>query len=314
VNQKGKILNVERNYYSDILRFFRDNIIKIIPEKSPLFKGLCLIGFRIAARKKHALRTSMKIDIPAVEHCNLSCKCCTAFGPLAKESFLDVETYRKDMEKLAVLTGNQLDSICFTGGEPLLHPRLLEMFDIARSYFPNTELSFMTNGVLLLKMENTFWDNCERNDVCISLSRYPIKLDIDNIKKTAEAHNIRFDYVGGSNTPVKAMWKYPLDMEGKQPLSRSFNICNQVNSCIRMKDGKIYPCNTIACIEHFNNYFAKNLEVTKEDVITMKDVNNIREIYEFLAKPKPFCKYCNRKGIQFGIEWSVSKKDISEWV
>ncbi|MDR1326037.1 MAG: radical SAM protein [Treponema sp.] len=304
----------DRNYYSNVLRFFRDNIVKIIPEKSLLFKWLCLIGFKIAAKKKHILRTSMKIDIPAVEHCNLSCKCCTAFGPLAQKSFIDVESYKRDMEKLALLTNSQLESVCFTGGEPLLHPRLLEMFDIARSCFPNTELSFMTNGVLLLKMEKEFWDNCGKNNICIGLSRYPIKLDIDKIKEIAEEYKIRFDYVGGASTPIKAMWKYPLDIEGKQPLSRSFNICNQVNSCIRMKDGKIYPCNTIACIEHFNRYFGKNLEVTEQDVIEIKKVNNISEIYEFLIKPKSFCKYCNRKGIQFGIEWGISKKDISEWV
>jgi MoaA/NifB/PqqE/SkfB family radical SAM enzyme len=314
MSQKRKELNVHRGYYSNVLRFFRDNIVKIIPERSPLFKWLCLIGFELSAKKKHTLRTSMKIDIPVAEHCNLSCKCCTAFGPLANESFIDVESYKKDMEKLALLTNNQLESACFTGGEPLLHPRLLELFDIARTFFPNTELSFMTNGVILPKMGQEFWDNCRKNDVCISLSRYPIKLDIDKLRETAKANRVEFDYVGGNSTPVKAMWKYPLDMEGKQPLSRSFNICNQVNSCIRMKNGKIYPCNTIACIEHFNGYFNQNLKITENDVIEIENINNIHEIYEFLIKPKPFCKYCNRKGIQFGIEWGVSKKDITEWV
>jgi MoaA/NifB/PqqE/SkfB family radical SAM enzyme len=314
MNQKNALLNVHKNYYPNALRLVRDNIVKIIPEKSPVFKWLCLIGFKIAAKKKHTPRVSMKIDIPAVEHCNLQCKCCTAFSPLAKECFLDVESYRKDMERLALLTDNQLESVCFTGGEPLLHPRLLEMFDIARAFFPATELSFMTNGVLLFKMEKDFWGNCRKNNVCICLSRYPIKLDVDTLRKTAELNNVKFDYVGGSNTPIKAMWKYPLDLAGKQPLSHSFNICNQVNSCIRMKDGKIYPCNTIACIEHFNVFFGENLEVTKDDIIEIRNVNNIHEIYEFLIKPKPFCKYCNRAGIQFGIEWSVSKKEIDEWV
>ncbi|MDR0629444.1 MAG: radical SAM protein [Treponema sp.] len=314
MNQEHTLLNVHKDYYSNALRFVRDNIVKIIPEKSPVFKGLCLIGFKIAAKKKHTLRASMKIDIPAVEHCNLRCKCCTTFGPLAKECFLDVESYRNDMERLALLTDNQLESVCFIGGEPLLHPRLLEMFDIARAFFPAAELSFMTNGVLLFKMGNDFWENCRKNNVCISLSRYPIKLDIDTLRKTAELNNVKFDYVGGSNTPIKAMWKYPLDLAGRQPLSRSFNICNQVNSCIRMKDGKIYPCNTIACIEHFNAFFGENLEVTNDDSIEIRNVNTIHEIYEFLIKPKPFCKYCNRAGIQFGIEWGVSKKEINEWV
>jgi MoaA/NifB/PqqE/SkfB family radical SAM enzyme len=255
----------------------------------------------------------MKIDIPAVAHCNLGCKCCTTFSPLAKESFLDVEGYKTDMRKLAELTDNYLDSVCFTGGEPLLHPKLLELFNIAREYFPKTELSFMTNGVLLMKMTEAFWENCRKNNVCISLSRYPINIDVIKIKAFADTYNVKFDYVGGKNTPTKLMWKYPLDINGQQPLSRSFKICNQVNSCIQMKNGLIYPCNTIACICHFNDFFGKNMKIMREDVIEINQVKSITEIYEFLIKPKPFCKYCNRKGVKFGIKYGVSKKEITEW-
>jgi len=172
-------------YMPNFLRVIRDNIVKIIPENSWLFKRMALVGFKIAARQKHKRRTSMKIDIPVVEHCNLSCKCCTAFGPLAKEYFLDLGTYEKDMKRLAELTNNILESVCFTGGEPLLHPRLTEMFDIVRACFKDTDLSFMTNGILLPKMSVEFWENCRKNDVCVSLSRYPIQLDIDEIKKIA---------------------------------------------------------------------------------------------------------------------------------
>jgi hypothetical protein len=81
-----------------------------------------------------------------------------------------------------------------------------------------------------------------------------------------------------------------------------------------MKNGKIYPCNTIQCIEHFNTYFNKNLEVTEKDYIEIDKVKNIDEIYDFLITPKPFCRYCNRKGIVLGILWGVSQKEITEWV
>jgi L-lysine 2,3-aminomutase len=80
-----------------------------------------------------------------------------------------------------------------------------------------------------------------------------------------------------------------------------------------MKDGYIYPCDTIAGIEHFNKYFNKKLEVTADDVLELHKVKNINEVYEFLIKPKPFCKYCNRKGVVFGITYGQSKKEISEW-
>ncbi|MDR2069595.1 MAG: radical SAM protein [Spirochaetaceae bacterium] len=241
-------------YIPGILREIRNRIVTIVPENSGLFRRLALLGLKFNARHNHALRTSLVMGVYAVQHCNLNCACCTAFSPIAKEEFLDIESYKNDMAKLSSLTGGKLESFYVTGGEPLLHPRILEIFDIAREYFPETEISFMTNGLLLLKMPEAFWINCKRNNVAVSLSRYPIKLDTGRIRELAAAFKVKFDYVGGSNVPVKSMWKYPLDVEGARSLSESFNICTQVNRCITMKNGYIYPCNTIAGIEHFNKY------------------------------------------------------------
>ncbi|MDR3334086.1 MAG: radical SAM protein [Treponema sp.] len=308
MEQKNRGFNV-----GDILRTIRNNIIKIVPENSQLFKWLSLIGLKMNAKKNHAVLTAMKMGVYAVEHCNLNCKCCTAFSPIAEKCFLDIESYKKDVVKLAELTGNNLESFYITGGEPLLHPQILEVFTIAREYFPKTDLFFMTNGLLLLKMPETFWETCKQNNVEINVSRYPIQIDIDGIKAKTKSYGIKFDYVGGSDVPVKLMWKYPLDLEGRQSLRRSYDICTQINRCITMKDGKIYPCNTIAGIEHFNKYFNKNLEVTADDVLELSKVKNVNEIYEFLHTPKPFCKYCNRKGVVFGIKYSSSKKEIEEW-
>jgi MoaA/NifB/PqqE/SkfB family radical SAM enzyme len=296
-----------------ILRSIRNNIVKIVPENSPVFKCMCLIGLRINAKKHHIPLTSLVMGVYAVQHCNLNCKCCTTFSPIAEKRFLNVESYKSDMAKLAGLTGNRLSTFYVTGGEPLLHPQITEIFSIARHYFPETKQFFMTNGLLLPKMAESFWENLKKNNIAINLSRYPIHIDVDKIREKAKAYNVKFDYVGGSDVPVKSMWKYPLDIEGKQSLGRSYKICTQINRCVTMKDGIIYPCNTIAGIEHFNKYFNKNLEVSPEDILELSRVKNMTEVYEFLCSPKSFCKYCDRKGIEFGITYGNSKKDIGEW-
>jgi flavorubredoxin len=64
---------------------------------------------------------------------------------------------------------------------------------------------------------------------------------------------------------------------------------------------------------YFNKYFNKNLEVTKGDVLEINKVKDIKEVYEFLHTPKSFCKYCNRKGVVFGIKYGSTKKEIGEW-
>jgi MoaA/NifB/PqqE/SkfB family radical SAM enzyme len=306
--QKKEALNIDI-----ILRGIRNNIVKIIPENSPLFKQISLVGLRLNAKKHHAPLRSMVMGVYAVQHCNLNCKCCTAFSPIADKSFLNIESYKQDMAKLAELTGHRLSCFYVTGGEPLLHPQITEIFSAARKYFPETEIYFMTNGLLLLKMSNDFWENLSKNRIMINLSRYPIPINTDKIQEKAKSYNVTFDYVGGSDVPVKSMWKYPLDINGGQPLKRSYDICTQINRCVTMKDGLIYPCNTIAGIEHFNKYFNKNLKVTAGDVLELHKARDINEVYEFLYTPKPFCKYCNRQGVEFGIEYGNSKKDIGEW-
>ena len=308
------VIAVGKNYDPrGILIRIRNNIVKIIPENSLMFKWVTIIGLRINAKLRHVPLTSLVMGVFATEHCNLNCKCCTTFSPIAEESFLDIESYEKDMEKLAELVGDELSSFYVTGGEPLLHPRLLDIFSIARKKFPKAKISFMTNGLLLLKMPEIFWKKCSQKSVSIDISRYPINIDIEKIREHGEKYSVKVDYVGGSDVPVKLMWKYPLDMEGKQPLSRSYDICSQINQCITMKNGNIYACNTIAGIVHFNKYFNKNLEVTTSDFLELHKVKDKKEIYEYLYTPKPFCKYCNRKSVVFGIKYSGSRKEISEW-
>jgi hypothetical protein len=262
--------------FDEVLRIIRNNVVKVIPENSLLFRWMTIQGLKINAKKHHAPLTSLVMGVYAAEHCNLNCKCCTAFSPIAGESFLNIDSYKTDMAKLAELTGGKLSSFYVTGGEPLLHPRLLDIFGIAREYFPDTNIGFMTNGILLLKMPEIFWEQCGRYAVEIAISRYPIKIDIEKIREKGNAHNIKIDYVGGSDVPVKSMWKYPLDLEGKQPLSRSYCLCSQINRCVTMKDGKIYACNTIAGIAHFNRYFNKALEVTDADVLELHKVKDIK--------------------------------------
>ncbi len=60
-----------------------------------------------------------------------------------------------------------------------------------------------------------------------------------------------------------------------------------------MHHGKVYTCSLPTGIKHFNKYFNKNLEVTKADYIDIYEAKDLKEILEFVAKPIPFCRYCD---------------------
>jgi len=75
----------------------------------------------------------------------------------------------------------------------------------------------------------------------------------------------------------------------------------------------IYPCNPIAKAKYFNKHFNKRLEIANGDTLDLHTVATINEVYEFLCTPKPFCRYCNRRDLELGIEYGRSQRDIREW-
>lgn len=40
-------------------------------------------------------KDKIRFIVDIVDHCNLNCKCCGHFSPLAQKSFLDKETFEK---------------------------------------------------------------------------------------------------------------------------------------------------------------------------------------------------------------------------
>lgn len=192
-------------YVNRFLFFIRKRIVFLIPEDSQVFRYLSILGMRISSLKKKRQRDVMKIDIPVVEHCNLCCKGCTAFSPIAEEEYLDYEQYCKDMERLAELTDHNLSQITYTGGEPLLHPKFGEMLRFAYQLFPDAEMSFLTNGVLIPRQTDAFWKTCSECNVKVCISKYPIRLNDKKIEEIKE--NTR----GGGKIRMGWRQRYPYE-------------------------------------------------------------------------------------------------------
>jgi MoaA/NifB/PqqE/SkfB family radical SAM enzyme len=223
---------------------------------------------------------------------------------------MEIDDFRHDCERLGKLTGGQIQFIRFMGGEPLLHNQIIEFLDAGRNNFPKGELIIVTNGILLPKQSESFWENCQKNNVEIEISNYPIKIDRDKINVSAGKYKVTVDYVGGKE---KIMWRaMKLDMNGRQNIKENFGMCSQSNTCIHLNKGRLFTCPVTAYIQYFNGYFGENLQITKDDYIDIYKAENIDEILDFLCKPIPFCRYCNVKE-EKNIKWAVSEKDIQEW-
>ena len=91
------------------------------------------------------------IEHHIVDHCNLRCAGCSHFSGLSEPWFEDIEDFWNDFSALANITNHYIPTIRIMGGEPLLHPRVVDFLKIARSLFPNSQIQLVTNGLLLKK-------------------------------------------------------------------------------------------------------------------------------------------------------------------
>jgi MoaA/NifB/PqqE/SkfB family radical SAM enzyme len=255
---------------------------------------------------RYSPRNSFPVSVHVTEHCNQNCRYCSNFSSLADKEFLDVENFENDCKRLGELSDGELQMFKFSGGEPLLHPQLADLFDIAKKYLPKTRLICITNGTLLAKQNEKFWKNCAKNDIVISISIYPENQYFDKIKEWGKKYGVKFSI----NKKMNEWYKLSLDLQGKQ--KGSFKKCSFFNNSICLENGKLYTCCIIPYIRHFNRYFGKELEVTENDYIDIHNVKDIAEISEFLCREMSFCRYCSMKNIK-KVEWGISKKEITEW-
>lgn len=265
------------------------------------------------ARKKREPLDMLQFEVDIVSHCNLNCKCCSQFSPISDTEFIDVVNMKRDFDRLGELFCGKAKRIYLIGGEPLLHPNLIECMKIAREAFPIGVISVFTNGILLLKQTDEFWKSCRDNNISIIVTKYPIKLEHDKIRKYVESQGVEFKFFGASED-FKYMTNLGLDITGRQNREMSFTRCREANNCIKLRDGKLYTCTRPAAIYKFNKFFNLNLNVCEQDYVDIHAEISGEEVLRKLAKAIPFCRYCNFGGEKKAMEWGRTEKKIEEWL
>lgn len=264
--------------------------------------------------KKVERLDSVEVDI--VSHCNLNCKSCTHFSPLAKPWYIDVEDFKSDIERLSqILPDNRIGKLYILGGEPLLHSKIAEILTIARNTYKKLTITIITNGFLLPKMDKTFWLVCEKENIEIEITKYPIQYDYSQIEKLIHdmKGKVKIIYKGRTRFLKKKQYMLPIDDTGEQNRVESFKYCFMAGHCINLSKGKLYTCSYAAFMDRFNAYFKKEIPVTEEDSVDIYQNYTTDEVIAKLSKPIPICCYCNVKSRTYGNEWGVSKRKIDEW-
>ena len=122
-------------------------------------------------------KTMLSFEVALAEHCNLNCVGCNHFSPLAPPSFPNLEEFTRDFKRMSHLFGDRTQQVKLLGGEPLLNPDINRYLRVARECFPQSEIMIITNGLLLPKMGDPFWETCKEGRIVIAPTKYPINFD-----------------------------------------------------------------------------------------------------------------------------------------
>lgn len=252
-----------------------------------------------------------KIEIHIVDHCNLKCKGCHHFSPLAPESFRELSEFERDLTRLCELTQGNVDTLNILGGEPLLHPQCIEFLETARRIFTKSNIKLVTNGILLPEQPDSFYERCAASNILIRATKYAVDVDWDLIKAKCKQFGIDFDLYAEN----RLMWKDTIDLSGSQRAGYSFLNCQLGwHDVFYLDHGKLYHCSKTAYLRFFSDYFKKDIKVPETDCIDIYKVKNVQEIYNFMVTPPKFCSYCVKKIYIPKYKWETSKKEITEWI
>jgi len=122
--------------------------------------------------------------------CQLRCAHCNHFVSLdaqarPKPFMLDPEIFARDLANFGRLV--HADKFGFLGGEPLLHPKLPWLIEIAKRAQIADELEVWTNGIRVLTMADDFW--LAPFDTLV-VSAYPGQLSDDDLASiTTRCHH-----------------------------------------------------------------------------------------------------------------------------
>lgn len=264
---------------------------------------------------RHTPWPVLSFEVALTEHCNLKCAGCDHFSPVAEPEFADIKEFTRDFERLSELFSGRAREIHLLGGEPLLHPDLASFLKTARRCFPQAVIDVTTNGLLLPRMGEIFWDICHKERIVVRPTKYPEEsIDYDAAEKLAAQYGVEYRYIDNTDQTVKTLTKYPLDLKGLQDPRRSFMMCHRANACIYLQHGRLFTCTVAPTIRHLNRHFGTRFEEAPEDSIDIYQTASADEILDHLAHPIPFCRYCMPECAQEGQPWRHSKGELSEWV
>lgn len=224
------------------------------------------------------------LEVHIADHCNLKCAECCSLSPLLQERFVNPKDLEQDL-KLA-LSAISPTYIKIVGGEPLLHPNIIECLKIAK---PMAKiLSVTTNGILLDRMSDEFWELIDS----LTISIYPApKLNrvVKHIEEKGRDFGVSLNIKYQSNFVKMSEWQ---SHQNKNITQKVFSNCWLKERCHIVDRGRFYMCTRPP---HLHTLYEDKKNYNQDGVKLHPKPSLRDEIHNYLVRKDALksCAICN---------------------
>lgn len=229
-------------------------------------------------------------ELIVAHHCNASCRSCDHLASRAKQLFVDPDSLAKDLSALARYYRPSFISLL--GGEPLLHPRLLDVLDVIRQSAISERIRVVTNGALLGSVPDRFWQSVDQ--VCISVypDFGPRPEEIRRYLRQAKEHGVHLE-LRWTDSFLESYSE--LGTTDADLIARVYHTCKVVHvwRCHTLCDGYLYRCPRSMCIPR-HLLGRSGPEAVRDGFPVAEGETSRQGLLEFLSAEAPLesCRYC----------------------
>ena len=249
-------------------------------------------------------------EVPITDKCNLNCKgCLFACNAIKGSEHVSKEQIIKDAKRMAELFYD-VPWIRILGGEPLMHPDIEEILSEYRNIYPDSEIDLCTNGLLITKMNESFFKCLIDNNITIHVSGYkPTYNQLDKIDEKLKEYKLVYTLLKRD-----AFAKYYTN-QPTNDAKHSFENCI-ASGCRELYRGRLIRCSAVIAFEKFNEQFNTSY-ITKENEdwfdIHKPDINAF-ELKEKIDACSNVCKYCDVDNMEeFSWDYAGNEAGLKDY-
>lgn len=204
---------------------------------------------------------------------------------------MSLEDYRQDIEALTPVVFTS--EFRFVGGEPLLHPDLLEFLRIGHESQMTHALTLVTNGVFLDRMPDDFWALLDT----LIVSIYPgviLHMTPEEITEKAKSFGTG---VWIKDTPTFHLGVLNTKIKDESLIRKIYLGCGLAHGiqCHTIHEGRYYKCSPAPFLEPRLAQYGVSFPNREKDGVPLRNNPRLREDLEaYLASQEPLmgCSYC----------------------